>query len=343
VKGTVLVTGATGFIGRYLVRQLLDAGDTVRVFVRRPWALGEDIDSHVEIVKGDLCDTDALEAAVGGADVVLHLAACARAWARDASEFTVANVAAVECILSAAEKHRVERLVHVSTALTRPLTTGDGTIARDLTPYESTKLAGEKAVEDYARRGHHAVIVHPTRVYGPGPLNDANGVTRVVDLYMRGRFRVRIADGDVRANYVHVADVARGIVQACERGRPGAHYVLGGPSNVSMREFLDLVSRIAEVRRRVVAVPPAAALAVARLACAWAELGGSTSITPEWVRVFLADMPFDVGPTQRDLDYRPRQLETGLRETIAWLRAGGPRTREGNQAGESAAGEGVAA
>ncbi len=323
MKGTILVTGATGFIGRYLVRQLVGAGASVRVFVRQPAALDPRIAPHVRIVQGDLCDSDSVREALRGADTVLHLAACAQAWARDSSVFTDANVAAVDLLLETAETYGVRRLVHVSTALTCPLTQegGAGVSFRSLTPYVATKLEGERRVEEYVRRGHHAVIVHPTRVYGPGPLNDANGVTRLVDLYLRGRFRVRIADGNVRANYVHAADVAWGIARAAERGRPGGHYVLGG-SNVSMQEFLQLVTRISGVRRTVVPLPPAVALAVAHAACAWGRLGGHTSLTPDWVRVFLNDLPFDVRPARVDLDYRPRNLETGLRETIAWLRTG---------------------
>src|SRR2546426_8456040 len=102
-------------------------------------------------------------------------------------------------------------------------------------PYEATKRAGERLVEAYALSGRHAVIVHPARVYGPGPCNDANALTRVIDLYLRGRFRVRLEDGDVLGSYVHAADVADGIRRAAHAGRPGAHYVLGG-ENLSFRD-----------------------------------------------------------------------------------------------------------
>src|SRR2546426_456845 len=114
----------------------------------------------------------------------------------------------------------------------------------------------------WSRRGagRHAVIVHPTRVYGSGPCNDANAVTRVIALYLRGRFRVRLDDGDVLASYVHAADVADGIRRAARAGRSGAHYVLGG-ANLSFRAFLDLVGEVSGGRREVVALPRAAALA----------------------------------------------------------------------------------
>jgi farnesol dehydrogenase len=321
-----VVTGATGFIGQYLVRDLLAHGRTVRVLVRRPELLPADVRARVEVRRGDIRDAAALAAAVRGAHTVLHLAACARAWSRDPHEFTAVNVDAVATVLAAARATGVERLVHVSTLLTLPPFIGApvrGSAGRP-TPYEESKLAGERLVEAYAAEGRHAVIVHPTRVYGPGPLHDANGVTKVVALYLAGRFRVRLADGDVLGNYVHAADVAAGIRLAAERGRGGSHHVLGG-ENASFREFLGLVSEVAGVRRRVVALPRGLALAAARAAELWGRLGGTVPITPGWVRVFLEDRRMDVGPTEAALGYRPRGLRQGLAETIGWLAGRVPR------------------
>src|SRR5207244_4268687 len=138
------------------------------------------------------------------------------------------------------------------------------------TPYEATKRAGERLVEAYAVSGRHAVIVHPARVYGPGPCNDANALTRVIDLYLRGRFRVRLQDGDVLGSYVHAADVADGIRRAAHAGRPGAHYVLGG-ENFSFRAFLDLVGELSGTRQRVVALPRRAAPAARHPGLRWAR------------------------------------------------------------------------
>jgi nucleoside-diphosphate-sugar epimerase len=316
----VLVTGGTGFIGAYLVRQLVAAGVRVRVLARRPAALDPALRGLVETVCGDVRDPGAIDRAVPGAHTVLHLAACARAWSRDPDEFTSVNVRAVESLLDAATRAGVERLVHVSTVLTLPPfqpAPVNGAASRP-TPYELTKRAGERLVESYAAQGRHAVIVHPTRVYGPGPLTDANAVSKVVSLYLSGRFRVRLADRDVLANYVHAADVATGIRLAAERGRAGAHYLLGG-ENRSFRDFLALVGELGGVRRRVMALPMPAALGVAHVAEWWGRLGGAAPLTPGWVRVFLEDRRGDIGPAQADLGYAPRPLRTGLTETIAWL------------------------
>jgi farnesol dehydrogenase len=318
-----MVTGATGFIGGYLIRQLVERGKSVRAFVRRPEAIDPQVKTGIEVLKGDIRDRDAVSEAVRGADTVMHLAAFARAWSPNPSEFYDANVWAVEGLLEAAARHGLRRLVHVSTALTCPLASPSGAggriRTRALTPYERTKLEGERLVEAFAREHSQAVIVHPTRVYGPGPLTDANGVTKTVALYLRGAFRFRIADGDVRANYVHVADVATGIRLAAENGRNGAHYVLGSDTNLSFREFLARVAEISGVHRRVLALPPAAALAIGHLGQLWGRMSGATSLTPGWIRVFLEDIPFDISATRREIGYEPRDLTAGLRETIDWL------------------------
>ena len=318
MSGEVLVTGATGLIGRYVVARLLDAGRSVRVLVRDPHRLEPGVVAKARVVVGDIRDPAALARAARGAGTVLHLAACARAWSRQAEEFAAVNVEAVARLLDVVRAARVERLVHVSTVLTLPeLRPRPG--ARPRTPYEETKHTGERLVETAAAHGTHAVVVHPTRVYGPGPLNDANGVTRLLAQYLQGPVAVRLADRDVLANYVHADDVAAGILLAAERGRRGAHYVLGG-ENVSLRGLLRLAGEVSGAPRRVVAVPPGAALAVAHAAALWGRVGGAAPITPAWVRCYLEDHRVDLTDTCRELGYRYRSLRAGLEETIQWLR-----------------------
>lgn len=317
-----LVTGATGLIGRYVVRRLLAGTRPVRLLAREPGRIEPEVLRRVQVVPGDVRDARALGAAVQGADTVVHLAACARAWSRDPGEFAAVNVHAVELLLEAAFDAGVRRLVHVSTCLTLPeCRPGFPFAARRPTPYEETKLVGERLVLSYAAQGRHAVIVHPTRVYGPGPLNDANGVTRMIALYLKGPLVFRLDDGDVLANYVHADDVAAGILQSAELGGTGSHYVLGG-ENSSFRRLLGLVGELAGLRRPVIPLPRPAALAVAHAAQLWGRLGGAVPITPDWVRSYFEDQRIDIAPTRRELGYAPRSLAQGLKETIEWLRSG---------------------
>jgi len=312
LSGPILVTGATGFIGQHLVRRLLAQDARVRVLCRRPEALPGELRARVEVMAGDLRDGEAVRRSVAGVHTVLHLGACARAWSADPHEFRAVNLDAVAELLAAAEREGVQRLVHVSTVLTMRLEEKRG---RSLTPYEATKLEGERLVEACPA----AVIVHPTRVYGPGPLNDANGVTRVIAAYLTGRFRVRLADGDVQANYVHVHDVADGIVLAARRGRPGAHYVLGG-ENASLAGLLAAVAELSGVRRRVYPIHPRLAVAAAGAVEMWGRLGGQVPITRDWVRLFLEDQRVDTTLTDAELGHTPRGLAAGLSETLEWLR-----------------------
>jgi farnesol dehydrogenase len=314
------VTGGTGFIGQYLLRRLIAQRRPVRVLARRPDLLPTELRSQVDVVQGDVRDTAALARGIAGAHTVLHLAAFARAWAPRDEDFTSVNVEAVRALLELARLHDVERLVHVSTILTlppfRPAPVNGA--SQQLTPYERSKRDGERLVEAYAASGRHAVIVHPTRVYGPGPLHDANGVTKAVALYLRGRLRVRLADGDVLGNYVHADDVAAGIALAASRGTSGTHYILGG-EDASFRELLELATRITGVRRTVLPLPPAAALSVAGVSEVLGLLTGHCAITRSWIRVFLEDRRADVTPARHDMGYAPRPLGEGLRETLAWL------------------------
>ncbi len=319
-----LVTGATGLVGQHLVRRLVQSGVPVRCLVRRPELVPDDVRRCLQVAVGDVRSEEAVAEAVRGVHTVFHLAACTKAWSRDPKEFRDINVGAVDLLLNQAARQGVRRFIHVSTILTLPpyrrAPLGAG--AQRLTPYEVTKREGEHLVEGYAAAGGHAVIVHPTRVYGPGPLNDANGVTRAIALYVRGSLRVRLADRDVLGNYVHAGDVAEGLALAGQRGRPGAHYVLGG-ENIAFRDLLELVGELAGVRRWVVPLPPAAALLAAGVAVQWARVSGRALITPQWVRTFFEDRRADIGRARGDLGYAPRSLRDGLRQTIAWLRDSG--------------------
>ncbi|MDH3459195.1 MAG: NAD-dependent epimerase/dehydratase family protein, partial [Gemmatimonadota bacterium] len=229
-----LVTGATGFIGEHLVHRLVNEGTRVRALVRPRPHTGTDPSSlppplrtnAVEITWGDITDASAVARAATDVNVVFHLAGLARPWARDPDEFRRVNVDGTRNVVRASEEQGNPRLVYVSTNLVNPPRGADPNRYL-LTPYQSTKREAERLVNDYVTRGGDAVIVRPTRVYGPGLMSEANAATHMIDLYRRGLFRVRIADGGARANWVHVEDVVVGCLAAA-RGTTGTAYTLGG-------------------------------------------------------------------------------------------------------------------
>lgn len=272
------------------------------------------------MVWGDVTDADAVAAALHGADTVYHLAGYALAWARDDRVYHDVNVRGTENVCRAARAHGVRRLVHVSTELVD----GDHADPRlRLTAYQRSKLEGECAVHEYAATGGAAVIVRPTRVYGPGVISQSNAVTLLIDLYRRGLFRLRIADGGARANYTHVEDVIEGILLAAGSETSGADYVLGG-EDATLPEFLAAVAAATGTERAVLAVPKSVAKSVAAAAEALGHLGIHPFITRDWTELLALDRPASSERARRELGYRPRSMIDGVRDTVRWLEAGRP-------------------
>ena len=314
-----LVTGATGFIGRHLVSHLVRLGYHPRVLVRDRGKAERLFGGRVETIAGELPDRVAAAAAVAGIDTVLHLAARATAvpgpggYERD-------NVMALDTLLTEAANAGVRRFVHVSTqAVVPPIQPArDRRVAADPTLYAQSKAAGEALLKRFAGSGLELVIVRPTRVYGPGPWNDANGTTRLMALYLTGRLRFRPADGEVLANYVYVEDVAQGILLAAEHGRCGQAYPLGG-QDVSLREFFDVVAQISGRRRRMCAVSPRVLRPAVGLAALWGRCSGRVALTPDWFAHYLEDRPVDIAVSRRELGYAPLTLREGVSATLPWL------------------------
>jgi nucleoside-diphosphate-sugar epimerase len=315
----VAVTGGTGFIGSHLIHRLTREGTHVRALTRQPrnrvpGPLGY---PSVELVQGEITDRDAVERLVSGTNIVYHLAGCARAWVRDRQEYERVNVDGTREVCGACEAHEIPTLVHVSTNLVEHGADPD----RIVTEYQRTKLRGEEVVHEYVKQGRRAVIVRPSRVYGPGIRSDANAVTRIVDLYRRGLFRVRLADGGARGNYSYVEDVVDGIVRAARHGQPGAAYTLGG-ENATFDEVLATLAAVTGRGNLVLALPLAVARGVGRLAEMAARFGIRPPITREWVSLFALDWPSSSEAAERDLGYAPRSLRDGIELTVHWLASG---------------------
>jgi nucleoside-diphosphate-sugar epimerase len=190
-----------------------------------------------------------------------------------------------------------------------------------LTEYEESKSAAEREALDWVARGGPAVIVNPTRVYGPGKRTEGNSVTLMIDQYQRGRLPVLLNGGVNVGNYAFVDDLVRGYVLAMEKGRVGERYILGG-ENVSLQGLFALVDEVTGRRHRQMRFPAGAALGFARFERWKAEwLGVYPQITPGWVETFLADWAYSCAKAERELGYTITPLKEGIRATCEWLGA----------------------
>ncbi len=335
----VLVTGATGFLGRRLVAELAPR-HRLRVLVRPRTgsgspgnagnagnAAGGGFPPEVEVAAGDVADAASVRRAMAGCAAVVHGAALVKILA-PAADFDRVNVGGLDHVLAAAGEAGA-RVVYVSSFMALgPSEGGPGGILDEEAPagprewinhYERTKTLADRAARRAIAAGQPVNVVYPGVIYGPGEMTEGNLVVRhVLDLLHR-RLPALVGTPDHRWCYVFVDDVARGIAQVLEGARPGARYVLGG-ENVRLGGFYALVEELSGVpvpRRRL---PDGVAKALGAVQKGWARLRGATPpLTPDLVEVYRHDWAYSSARAAADLGYAPRGLRAGLAATLAWL------------------------
>lgn len=321
----VLITGATGFIGSELTRFLSSKGYSVRALCRPKSNIDALSNDTVQICWGNILDFSSVEKAVDGCDCVFHLAAYAKNWAKNPSTFFEVNVTGTKNVLDASKQANVKKVVVTSSGVTfgpsngTPIKESNKRTAEFFTEYERNKFHAEELVRDYVSNGLPAVIVNPTRVFGPGLLTEGNSATTMTQLYLEGKWRLILGDGSSVGNYVSVEDVVRGHWLALLRGRPGEKYILGG-ENLSYNEFFEVLANISRRRYRMIHVPIWIALAVSNvveLRARW--FGLYPLITPPWVRTFCADWALSSEKAQTELGYTITPFRKSLHKTVVWL------------------------
>jgi len=337
-EATLLVTGASGFMGSKLVVELARRGHAVRALVRPTSSQRGPVGERITPVVGDITDAGSLRAAMDGCTGVFHLAARASNWTRDPRAFFDVNAGGTHNVVEAAATAGVERVVLTSTVVTFG-PTPPGVVANEASPrhsqgfltlYEESKAMAEREALARAAEGLPLVIVNPTRVYGPGKLTEANSVTLMLHLYDRGRFPFLLAGGRNVGNYALVDDVVRGHILAMEKGRVGERYILGG-ENVSLARLFDLVDGVTGRRHLRVRLPGWLALAYSAFEQRKAEwFGAYPRITPGWVKTFLRDWAYSPAKAQGELGYTVTPLRDGVALTCEWLR--GRRAGRGAEA-----------
>lgn len=327
-----LLTGGSGFVGLALARRLLDEGFALRALVRaasdtrRLRALDAE---RIEFVEGDLLDAASLHRACAGCRFVFHAAAEYRLWHPRPREIYAANVDGTRALMQAARAAGVERIVYTSSVATLGLH-ADGTPSDEDTPvglddmighYKRSKYLAEQEVLKLVReQSLPAVIVNPSAPIGPGDARPTPTGRMVLDA-AAGRMPAYV---DTGLNVVHVDDVADGHVLALRRGRIGERYVLGA-RDMSLREILAEVARVAGRKAPRVRLDPAWLLPVAHVAQGWARLtrGPEPRVTVEGLRLAQKRMYFSSEKARRELGYAPARTERAISDAIEWFRANG--------------------
>ena len=305
----VLVTGASGLLGRALLDRLRGNGESVRVLVRRPSSELERLPG-VHVVYGDLGDPEAVDRAVAGVRLVYHVGAAMRgAW----PDFEAGTVCGTANVVQSCLKHDVERLVYVSSVTVLDYATQSAHAVVDenapVEPYPDkrgsytrAKLLAERTVVDASRkRGLRAVVVRPGQIVGPG--YDAFSPYGTVAL--AGRW-IGIGSGRLRLPLVHVNDVVDGLLAAATRNDVcGAIFHLVDPTPVTQRDYISRCQQQASRRLRVSYLPRVALLAVAAaFDVVGGVFGGSLPLTSYRIRS-IKELTFDCSAARRQLGWKP--------------------------------------
>jgi len=313
----VLVSGATGYIGRRLIDALLVSGAAVTALVRRP---EHGLPAGARAIMANVEDRASLEAAADGYDRVYHLAAQISFAPDAAARLTAINAGGARNVLDACQAWAAQRVVVASSACTLGLSRSaekvlDETCVADAAlqarnPYLASKLAMERVAFEAASR-LHVVITNPTTVYGPGDwsLNSGSLIAQVA----KARALPAPSGG---SNVVDVDDVIQGLIAAGEHGRSGERYVLGG-ANLPFAEILDIVR--AATGRRPLCIPLSAwarpLLQVAALVVGKAT--DSRFITPQIIGDLFAFKYYSSAKAERELGWRA-QTPFAATVTRAW-------------------------
>jgi len=323
---TILVTGASGFVGSHLARLLVARGETVRVLVRPTSRLESLRSLSLETAVGDLRDPESLRKALSGVRRVFHVAADYRLWASDPREIYESNVTGTRNLLAAARAAGVERFVYTSTVATiavpRPQLPNEATLAKVdemIGHYKRSKFLAEQEAQKAAADGLPVVIVNPTTPVGPGDWKPTP-TGRVILNFANGRMPAYL---DTGLNLVAVEDAAEGHLLAAERGRVGERYLLGG-RNMSLKEILDVLARITGRPVPRIRLPHSLALAAGYADAAVSRLLGREPTIPlEGVRIARHTMYVDCSKAERELGFRPGPVEAALERAVRWYQENG--------------------
>jgi dihydroflavonol-4-reductase len=315
------VTGGNGFIGERLVRRLRERGDDVVALVRSR-EKGKTLEGlGATLIEGDLSSSDAIREGLEGCDSVFHIAAIYKVGIpkKEHEAMYDANVRGTERVLDAAFQAGVGKIVYVSTINAFGNTHGDvvdETYERPgddyVSYYDETKYLAHRAALQRVEKGAPIVIVQPGGVYGPG---DHSEVGNAIDQTKTGKLKA-VPFAGLGLNLVYVDDVAEGLLLAHDKGKVGESYVLGGEIT-TMRGLVDKAAELSGRKSPKRDMPTG----VIKLAAPAGPLVGKIMGFPPNFRELISASD---GVTywakddkaRRELGYSPRNLETGLRQTL---------------------------
>ena len=322
------VTGATGFLGSHVARQLWSNGAELRLLVRATSRTENIADLPADRVVGDLRDVESLRRGMSGCEVAFHVAADYRLWSRDGRELYQSNVDGTRNILQAARDSSVRRVVYTSSVATMGFG-NNGSVTDERTPvslanmigdYKRSKFMAEQLVIEAARSGQDVVMVNPTTPIGERDIKPTPTGRIVVD-FLKRKFPAYV---DTGLNLVDVKDCANGHLLAMAKAVAGERYILGG-ENLTLKQILNKLAALTGLPSPTIRLPYAVAYAtgVVDTLVTGTLRKQEPRVTLDSVRMGRKKMFVTSAKAERELGWNPGPVDAALQRAVEWFRANG--------------------
>ncbi len=320
-----MVTGASGFIGSAIARQLVDSGHEVRAFIR-PFSSIKPLEGRsVKIFRGDLSQVDALRKCAEGCDGIFHAAAIYSFWSRTPSRIYEVNVEGSKNVMKAALDTQVKRVVFTSSVATLKWHNNDdiadetnlATVDELPGYYKKSKLLSEQAVIAMNDKVE-VVVVNPSAPFGPWDIRPTP-TGRIIMEFLTHRFPMYV---DTGMNVCDVDDVADGHISAFHQGKQGERYLLGS-ENLTLRRIYQNLSDVTGLKRYPVKVPWKLAFFGTFLneQIRGRLLKQDITASVEAIRIARHAIYISHAKASRDLGYNPRPAKEAIRRGAEWFRS----------------------
>ncbi len=316
------ITGASGFVGTHLVDKLLKNNWSVRILIHKN-NISES--KNCEVILGDINDKNMLEEALSEVDVLFHLAAALGGSLIDKKEFFRINAAGTKNVLDAAFKAGVKKAVHFSSAgvlgAVRNNEAADEDYPADpISPYDQSKLEGEKIALNRAKKGKHALVIRPGWVYGPGDRR----TFKLIRAIARKKF-ILVTRGQAHQTPVFIDDLLQGVLQCVEQGRSGEIYNIAGNEVLTVRQIVENIAAATNSSIPKLTLPLfPAKVAAWKLEKTFRLFKKEAPLTAGKLAFFIHPKPLSIQKAARELGFVPQTLfQDGIAQTVNWYREQG--------------------
>ena len=322
----ILVTGAAGFLGSHITRQLAARGADLRVLLRPSSNNRAIADLPLEYVTGDLRDAASLQRALAGVQRVFHVAADYRLWSKRSQDIYDSNVGGTKNLLEAAKLAGVEQFIYTSTVATiavdraePPNEFTDAKLEEMVGHYKRSKWLAEREVLSAAKDGFPAIVAMPTTPVGPWDWKPTPTGKIILD-FLNGRMPGYVETG---LNFVGVEECAAGHILVAEKGMVGERYLLGS-ENLTLKKVLDILAEITGLPAPTMKIPHRLALGVAYAETAFSRLlGREPQIPVEGVRIAQHMMFVDCARAPRELGFQQGSAVAAFERAVRWYQTNG--------------------